>query len=265
MNLDGISVVSFLLNLIQFCSLESVTVNKNKKPFIKPCFEEDVNLAQCSSPDESCENTGVGDFKLVRLQGIRTGHVRWLELEEGRSYKLITRSMKPLLFEIPDFLIDKECEHLISLAKETGLSMSKIGRQEYERDLDEVMREADSNATLDQKYYFARDFNAWDANKDGIIDIPEIKTFAQEYKTLHLKDDEIIEMLRRSGIADNQVEGKITATLFSEWNIKRILAYMAFLKSSSPRHKFRFSDTAWLRQDKTADHVLRRLHERLAD
>ena len=56
--------------------------------------------------------------------------------------------------------------------------------------------------------------------------------------------------------------GSITATLFSDWNIKKILSYMVFLKTWSPRHKFRFSDTAWLRQDKSADHILRRLHER---
>ena len=37
---------------------------------------------------------------------------------------------------------------------------------------------------------------------------------------------------------------------------------MVFMKTSSPRHKFRFSDTAWLRQDKSADRILRRLHER---
>ena len=44
--------------------------------------------------------------------------------------------------EIPDFLTDGECEHVISLAKETGLSTSKISRQLYDRDLDEVMKEA---------------------------------------------------------------------------------------------------------------------------
>lgn len=38
---------------------------------------------------------------------------------------------------------------------------------------------------------------------------------------------------------------------------------MSFLRTSSPQHKFRYSDQAWLRQDKTADHILRRLHERL--
>lgn len=57
--------------------------------------------------------------------------------------------------------------------------------------------------------------------------------------------------------------GNIPAAFFSDWNIKKIISYMLFMKTSSPRHKFRFSDTAWLRQDKSADHILRRLHERL--
>lgn len=50
---------------------------------------------------------------------------------------------------------------------------------------------------------------------------------------------------------------------FSKLNIKKILQYMDFLKNNSPRHRFRFSQQAWLSQDKTADPVLRRLHERL--
>ena len=50
---------------------------------------------------------------------------------------------------------------------------------------------------------------------------------------------------------------------FNNLNIKKILRYMDFLKNNSPRHRFRFSQQAWLPQDKTADPVLRRLHERL--
>ena len=56
--------------------------------------------------------------------------------------------------------------------------------------------------------------------------------------------------------------GKVSSTLFHKWNLKKALSYMAYLKKSSPQHSFRFSDQAWLRQDRTADHVLRRLHER---
>ena len=50
---------------------------------------------------------------------------------------------------------------------------------------------------------------------------------------------------------------------FNKLNIKKILQYMDFLKNNSPHHRFRFSQQAWLPQDKTADPVLRRLHERL--
>lgn len=32
----------------------------------------------------------------------------------------------------------------------------------------------DSNATLDFRDDFARDFSLWDTNKDGVIDIPEV-------------------------------------------------------------------------------------------
>lgn len=58
--------------------------------------------------------------------------------------------------------------------------------------------------------------------------------------------------------------GKITTNYLSEGNIKKVISYMSFLRSTSPRHKFRYSEQAWLRQDKTADHILRRLHERIS-
>ena len=49
--------------------------------------------------------------------------------------------------EIPDFLSDEECEHIISLAKESGLAMSIAGFDPaaYEGDLDEDMKEAGKN------------------------------------------------------------------------------------------------------------------------
>ena len=52
--------------------------------------------------------------------------------------------------EIPDFLTDEECEHVISLAKATGLSSSKIGSgsQEYEKGLDKIMKEAGGYACI---------------------------------------------------------------------------------------------------------------------
>lgn len=80
MNLDRISLVSFLFNLIQFCSLEG-NARKNKRPFATPCFEEGENLSTCSSLDDSCENAN--GFKLIRLQG--------LKVSGGLEYNLLNR------------------------------------------------------------------------------------------------------------------------------------------------------------------------------
>lgn len=46
--------------------------------------------------------------------------------------------------EIPRFLSDEECEHIISLAKDSGLATSIAGFDltAYEGDLDEDMKEA---------------------------------------------------------------------------------------------------------------------------
>lgn len=56
--------------------------------------------------------------------------------------------------------------------------------------------------------------------------------------------------------------GKLSREAFAKINIKKILWYMDFLKEKSPRHRPRYSQQAWLRQDKNADPILRRLLER---
>lgn len=56
--------------------------------------------------------------------------------------------------------------------------------------------------------------------------------------------------------------GKISRKVFAKLNVKKILWYMDFLKEKSPRHRPRYSQQAWLRQDKAADPILRRLLKR---
>ena len=80
---------------------------------------------------------------------------RTSELEEQEVSYLASRQFRHLpvtlnllnLFpqtEIPEFLSDEECEHIISLAKESGLAMSIAGFDPavYEGDLDADMKEA---------------------------------------------------------------------------------------------------------------------------
>ncbi|XP_029188184.2 transmembrane prolyl 4-hydroxylase-like [Acropora millepora] len=266
MHLLSFSFVFSVIFLLKFL-LSEISSQSIFSKYQVPCFEEDKKLAKCDKSE--CDlTTDSGQKKLFRLPGYRVGHIRWLELEEMRSYKLITRAMKPLLFEIPEFLSSEECDHIISLAIESGLKASTIGRDISKPEgLDEAMKTADVNTPLDFKDDFAGNFSVWDENSDGIIDVLEVKKFAEKSKALHLNEEEVKEMLTISGpgeIAAHFTEkGMITDRLFNQLNLKKIVSYMSALKMTSPRHKFRFSDQVWLRQDKTADQVLRRLHERI--
>lgn len=72
------------------------------------------------------------------------------------------------LTEIPRFLSDEECEHIISLAKDSGLVMSIAGFDvaAYEGDLDEDMREAGKTAffSIDNQVFHERikEVNSWE-------------------------------------------------------------------------------------------------------
>lgn len=246
------------------CGISKDSENQPIK-FTKPCFNEDELLNYCTDPIEACHEEQGHEIQLLRLDGVEKGHVRWVELEEGRKYQMITRAMKPLLFEIPQFLSDEECEHIISLAKESGLATSIAGFDPaaYEGDLDEDMKEADGNWTLDHDERYAKGFSIWDVNNDGFIDANEVRHFAQKRKLLFMREDEVPGMFKRLELSESLQDGKLSREAFYKINIKKILWYMDFLKEKSPRHRPRYSQQAWLRQDKNADPILRRLLERI--
>lgn len=64
------------------------------------------------------------------------------------------RYVTNFLTEIPQFLSDEECEHIISLAKQSGLTMSIAGfdMAAYEGDLNEDMAEAGKTILVLIKY-----------------------------------------------------------------------------------------------------------------
>ncbi|XP_068725230.1 transmembrane prolyl 4-hydroxylase-like isoform X1 [Montipora capricornis] len=260
MNLQGI-ITSLLI--CSFLIDPFFATDFKIKKIMKPCFDGDEIENTCSDPSESCHEKLQAKLQLVRLDGFKTGHAKWVNISENGPIKLITRAMKPLVFEIPEFLSHEECDHIISLAKDSGLRTSTSGFSTYDGDLDEDLALADMDWTLSRDQLFAGNFEVWDTNADGIIDSIEVKEFAGKHKKLYLKDDEVQEMFKRLDITDRLKNGKLTPNVFKELNIKKILRYMDFLKTKSPRHRWRFSQHTWLQQDKTADAVLKRLHERV--
>lgn len=68
MNLTRTSFFMVLFNFFKLPKLEGTTVKNMLK---EPCFEEDQDLTQYSTFDESSDKDGRNSFKLVHLQGKR--------------------------------------------------------------------------------------------------------------------------------------------------------------------------------------------------
>ncbi|KAL4221998.1 prolyl 4-hydroxylase [Mactra antiquata] len=56
----------------------------------------------------------------------KVGHVQHKELGVGPPAKLITKSLNPPLFEIPNFLSDEQCDHIIKMSEKKGLKESTM-------------------------------------------------------------------------------------------------------------------------------------------
>ncbi|EDO47327.1 predicted protein [Nematostella vectensis] len=141
---------------------------------------------------------------LTRLDGVKVGHTQEVDLGDDGRRTLITRAMRPLLFEIPDFLSSEECDHIISLANQIGMfsSMARGGLTKLET--------WEFTSDLKGKASGPRgEYKSWDQNMDGKITVPEVSQscpnravaggvamleivkFAQIQRYLYLEEDEI--------------------------------------------------------------------------
>ncbi|XP_031555972.1 transmembrane prolyl 4-hydroxylase-like [Actinia tenebrosa] len=182
-----------------------LSLAQHRSRFLKPCFEEDKEreLEFCSEPNADCYLTepmkkSPSDFLLVRIDGHKKGHVQEVDLDEERNYTLITKAMKPLMFEIPNFLSHKECDHIVELAKKNGLHTSIAGFNHtvYEGNLDEELATVTTEIPP-EKFEYAMDFFLWDRNGDGVIDTEEIKYFIGRNKLLFLDEEELNKMFEK--------------------------------------------------------------------
>jgi len=55
---------------------------------------------------------------------LQVGHEQFIEAD-GKRFKLITRSLQPLLFEIPEFMTEEEVEDIKVRAEDDGLFESR--------------------------------------------------------------------------------------------------------------------------------------------
>lgn len=107
--------------------------------------EEEVLVEKETAEEEQEGNVeeqeeDVESFEFPRLTMIdpgNVGDVKEVELEEGIKYRMITRSVRPPVFEIPNFLTNEECNMIIGSAVESGLNVSKVFGSDIEEEFDE--------------------------------------------------------------------------------------------------------------------------------
>ncbi|XP_033636622.1 transmembrane prolyl 4-hydroxylase-like [Asterias rubens] len=197
---------------------------------------------------DSCKLSGLGDCgkeqrleeRLVRLEGERVGHVEELELIPGKKHLLRTISMKPVIFEIPDFFTSEECKHMIALAKEQGLEESKTT----------------SSGTHEA-------LPLYDGNRDNKLSLKEMQQTLEDGFDVYLDDGDVRQMYSDLGIDLNHDDFLSRQEVTSK-SIGLIKAYVSKLKEEMPSKKSRFSEQTWIYPDKTTDPLVLSFQERIS-
>ena len=212
--------------------------------------------------DDPCFKDGLYgsfDVRLTKRDGVAVGHTQHVEIEEGKTVVLTTRSLKPLLFEIPAFLSDEECDHIVGLAMKKGLEESEILSSNFKSPSREEI-----NETLTEKrmQIYCKRVKRYDSNNDEEISVHEFVNFVYHFTRMIVRLNDLMlvynTLIPDGGSAvtyDNCT--KLNRTSFVEfiyqmWNMKRF-----------PYYKPRYSQQSWIRLD-NKDPVLKQLTQRLA-
>ncbi|KAM9185860.1 transmembrane prolyl 4-hydroxylase isoform 2-T2 [Dugong dugon] len=177
---------------------------------------------------------------LIRLEGIKVGHERKVQLVADRDHYIRTLSLKPLLFEVPDFLSDEECRLTIHLAQMKGLQRSQIlPTEEYE--------EAMGTMQVSQLDLF----RLLDQNHDGLLELREVLAQTRLGNGRWMTPESIQEMY--SAIkADPDGDGVLSLQEFSNMDLRDFHKYMRTHKVETSE-LVRNSHHTWLYQGCPAD------------
>lgn len=207
-----------------------------------------------SSGDEPCV---IGrKAGLTRINGVKVGHVEDVDLGDIVR-KRITKAMRPLLFEIPNFLSEEECGHMVNLAERERFvtSTAKGGLQSWsEFEIPDIR-----NGPLHVDY-----FQYLDGDKNGKLTIEEVMTYAKTYHYLVLTKEETIEMLHNVNITELD-DGFATIDEFKTMNSMGLTDLMSAMSMSHPLHRPRYSDQTWVNQRSLGDPVLNKVIERVIE
>ncbi|KAG8127923.1 hypothetical protein E2320_014801 [Naja naja] len=178
------------------------------------------------------------------------GHKQKLQLVPNKIHVMKTLSLKPLLFEIPNFLSEDECKLIIHLAQLKGLQKSQILPTE---DYEEAMEMIDISQ-MDI-------FNLLDHNQDGQLQLKEVLTHTRLGNGRWMTPESIREMYDAVK-ADPDGNGVLSLEEFKQLNIRDFHKYMGSRKVKMS-DLVRNSQHTWLYQGEGAHQVMRSIRQRV--
>ncbi|KAM4023066.1 transmembrane prolyl 4-hydroxylase [Anomaloglossus baeobatrachus] len=197
------------------------------------------------------QEDGSGPYSyLPRLEGIKVGYKQNMELGNNKLYDMKTLSLKPLLFEIPNFLSEKECKLLIHLAQLKGLQASQILPVDG-------YKEAMENLEISK----ADIFNLLDHNQDGQLQIKEVLTHSRLGNGRWMTPENIREMYTAVK-ADPDGNGVLSLEEFKKLNLRDFHKYLGN-REITMNDLVRNSQHTWLYQGEGAHQVLRSIRQRV--
>lgn len=177
---------------------------------------------------------------------VKIGHEEEVVMFPFHKRKVKTISMKPPIFEIPNFLTEVECDHLISFAKRLGLEKSPLAK---------------ANETIDDETS-ERTFKIWDNNDDGFIEPVEIM-HVRGKEDLYFTEEDLLEMFKELRM-DKDDNGKIDFEEFSKVTVPVIKDYFDKVRRTKPRLRSRNSRQVWMFHNDPKYPILSDFHGRLS-
>ena len=259
------STVLVLPQLHFVISLNSAKEISSQKTDSQNCANAFLKPRICAKDDDDDARHAASNsiYRLVKVDGVKVGHVREMKLNEDKTHRVVTRSLRPLLFEIPEFLSRKECEHFIQITQRQHLKDSETvfgrgegaKRSEFEKTLN------GRNLTFEKAALcrrIQRPNN--DADRNGKMSLQEFIAFIDYEKHVHPTSEDALPIFR---LLDADLDGFV---LEEECLSLTEAAYVEFLYHIEelkihPRYYIRFSETATL---PAHDPLVRNLRDRIA-
>ncbi|XP_041359970.1 transmembrane prolyl 4-hydroxylase-like [Gigantopelta aegis] len=187
----------------------------------------------------SCHKT---TYKLTRLESSFVGSIKEVVLTDGTELELKTLSLKPLIFELPNFLSEEECNHFRSLAHDIGLEPSQTLKEKTEN----------------------TNFNILDLDGDRKLSVPEMRVTIEEAFDVYPHDEDILEMYAETGLDANN-DGFITPNELNKLKPSDLQRYVRSFVQNQPEKHARLSNQVWLYPDNSTDSVFERIQKRVSE